>query len=329
MTPCKICGGELALRHPGSGQALDPALLSPTNHRPGEHADLYRCARCGTLQQPSLPGAPELARLYRGMRDDAYLDEERGRRHTAARVLDLLGPYSARGRLLDVGCGPGLLLDEARRRGYGAEGLELSDSSAAYAREDLGLTVHQTPLEEFEPDGRRFDAVVLADVLEHLSDPVGALRRCRKLLRPGGVLCVITPDPSSVAARVAGARWWGLLPAHTFLIPRATLRRIVEAEGFAIARDVSLVRTFSARYWLTGFAERGGRVGSLVRALGRLVPPRRMLSVPLGDERVIVAQAMGAAVTPPGSKRARVRALPQSRPLGAEPVEPGEPARPS
>ncbi len=329
MTACTICGGELTLRYPGSGQALDPALLSPTNHAPGEHADLYRCTRCGTLQQPSLPGAAELARLYRGMRDDAYLEEEHGRRRTAARVLDLVGPAGADGRLLDVGCGPGLLLDEARRRGFDAEGLELSDSAAAYARAHLGLTIHQTPLEEFEPEGRRFDVVVLADVLEHLSDPVAALRRCREVLRPGGVLCVITPDPSSAAARVAGARWWGLLPAHTFLIPRATLRRIVEAEGFAIASDVSLVRTFSARYWLAGFAERGGRAASLVRALRRLIPRRLMLSVPLGDERVVVARAPGAAVTPPGSERDPARARPPSRPLAAAPAAPGEPARPS
>ena len=292
MPACGVCGGELALRYPGSDRTLDPALLSPTNHRPGEHADLYRCVACGTLQQPSLPRGPELAHLYRGMRDDAYLDEERGRRRTAVRILDLIAPHAASGRLLDVGCGPGLLLDEARRRGFDVEGLELSDSAAAYARGELGLTVHQTPLEEYNPGGRRFDVLVLADVLEHLSDPVAALLRCRELLRRGGVLCVVTPDPASPTARLAGARWWGLLPAHTFLIPRTTLHGLVEAEGFAIARDASLVRSFSAGYWLAGLAERGGRIGALVRAIRRLIPPRVMLSVPLGVERVIVARSV-------------------------------------
>src|SRR6478735_1296413 len=63
-----------------------------------------------------------------------------------------------------------------------------------------------------------------AELHEHLDDPVDAIDRCAGLLRPGGVLCVVTPDPSSLTARVAGARWWGYLPAHACLLPRATLR---------------------------------------------------------------------------------------------------------
>ena len=68
---------------------------------------------------------------------------------------------------------------------------------------------------------------MLADVLEHLDDPVAAIDHCAALLRPGGVLCVVTPDPSSATAKLAGARWWGYLPAHTFLIPRRTLRELI------------------------------------------------------------------------------------------------------
>jgi len=316
---CGICGGELVLRYPGSGRPLDSSLLSPTNHRPGEHPDLYRCAGCGTLQQAPLPEGAELVRMYRAMRDDAYLQEEPGRRRTARRVLDKIAPHAPRGRLLDVGCGPGLLLDEARALGFEVEGLELSRSAAAFARGRLRLTVHDVPLEEFEPDGEPFDAVVLADVLEHLADPVAALRRCRDLLAPGGVLCLVTPDPSSVTARVAGARWWGLLPAHTFLVPRATLRLLAAAEGFELVDDSSLVRSFTTAYWLGGLAERGGRMAAVVRGARRAVPRRLMLSLSLGDERVIVA-TRGVQVP--------TRPAPASGP-GRAPLPPRTPAAPA
>ncbi|MEA2353259.1 MAG: hypothetical protein QOJ14_1673, partial [Thermoleophilaceae bacterium] len=288
---CPICAGQLSLRHRGTGAELTADAFSPTNHRTGEHGDLYECAECGTVHQPSLPPGAELTGLYRDMHDDAYLAEEPGRRRTAARLLDMVARYAPAGRLLDVGCGHGLLLDEARRRGYEVEGLELSAGAAAYARDVLGLDVHEHTLEEHRPaDG--YAAIVMADVLEHLDDPVGALRRCRDLLRPGGVLCVVTPDPSSLTARIAGARWWGLLPAHTFLVPRLTLRELILGEGMFVSDDVSFVRTFSARYWLEGLAQRGGGLAAVIGALRRMLPAGLSLSMSLGDERVVVAHRL-------------------------------------
>jgi SAM-dependent methyltransferase len=290
-TACPICGGQLLLRHRGTGAELTADAFSPTNHHTGRHGDLYECAECGTVHQPSLPPGGELAELYRDMYDDAYLAEEPGRRRTAARLLDMVGRYAPAGRLLDVGCGHGLLLDEARRRGYEVEGLELSAGAAAYARDVLGLTVHEHTLEAHSP-AEGYAAVVMADVLEHLDDPVGALRRCRELLRPGGVLLVVTPDPSSLTARIAGGRWWALLPAHTFLVPRLTLRELILGEGMFVSDDVSFVRTFSARYWLEGLAQRGGGLAAAIGAISRVLPPRVSLSMSLGDERVVVAHRL-------------------------------------
>ena len=65
---CAICGGSLELAYPGSSTVADAEALSPTCHRAGEHGDLYRCTRCGTVHQPDLPVGPELYALYRQMR---------------------------------------------------------------------------------------------------------------------------------------------------------------------------------------------------------------------------------------------------------------------
>src|SRR5687767_394618 len=107
---CRICTGPLELRHPGSADRLTPELLAPTRHDPGRHGDLYACADCGTVHQLGIPRGEELAELYRGMADDGYLSEEAGRRDTARRLLDLIAGHVPAGRLLDVGCGHGLLL---------------------------------------------------------------------------------------------------------------------------------------------------------------------------------------------------------------------------
>src|SRR3954449_12534126 len=87
---CAICGGRLELAYPGAAAAPDAEAFSPTCHDTGTHGDLYRCANCGTVHQPDVPGGEELYALYRQMRDDHYLDEETGRRRTANRLLDLV-----------------------------------------------------------------------------------------------------------------------------------------------------------------------------------------------------------------------------------------------
>ena len=153
--------------------------------------------------------------------------------------------------------------------------------------------MREFPLEGFS-EGRNgdspgaFDVIVLADVLEHLDDPVEAIDNCVRLLKPAGALCVVTPDPSSATARLAGSRWWGYLPAHTVLLPRRTLRELISSAGLVISDDVPFVRTFAARRWVGGLAERlGPASGPLTRAAERLPPVS--LSLSLGDERVILA----------------------------------------
>jgi len=292
VTACGICSGPLVLRFAGGDRRLAPGDLSPTCHVPGAHADLYGCERCGTVQQPALPAGPELHDLYRAMRDDAYLDQEAGRRATARRLLDLVeGQATGRGTLLDVGCGHGLLLDEARRRGWTVRGLELSASGRAHATEVLGLDVADATLESLDPqrDGD-LDAIVLADVLEHFDDPVGAVRAAAALLRPGGVLCVVTPDPASRTARLAGERWWGYLPAHTYLLPRSTLRGLLAAEGLEPVGDVGLRRSFTLAYWIDGLAGRAAALRTLAGLAGRLALTRRQVTLSLGDERVVLAR---------------------------------------
>lgn len=290
---CGICGGAAAFYLPGATEVTDPDAMSPTCHVPGQHGDLYRCRECGTVQQPDLPTGIDLTDLYRAMHDVRYLDQEEGRRRTANRLLDLIAehqPARSDVRFLDVGCGHGLLLDEAARRGYATTGLELSAGAARHGREVLGLDVREQTVDQLAADGcDPFDVIVLADVIEHLDDPKTILAELSALLAPGGVLCVVTPDPASKTARLARSRWWGFIPAHTYLLPRRTLRELLSARGLVVSTDVPLVRDFTLRYWMAGFAERSGAVAAAVERAARSRRADTMISLSLGDERVMLA----------------------------------------
>ena len=97
-----------------------------------------------------------------------YIGERKARTEEFARkveeIVSLLGPR--RGRLLDIGCAAGFFLDAAREQGFKAEGVEISEFSSRYARDELGLKVHTGSLEEAQFPADSFDVVTAWDCVE-------------------------------------------------------------------------------------------------------------------------------------------------------------------
>ena len=123
-------------------------------------------------------------------------------------------------------------MKEALRLGYDAQGVEPSRylQECAEAREIpvlLGVLPHESV-------GGPFDIATLIDVIEHVSDPVGLLTEIRKLLAPNGVCIIVTPDVSSIAAKLLGRRWWHYRIAHIGFFCRTTLELAVANAGLRV-----------------------------------------------------------------------------------------------
>jgi SAM-dependent methyltransferase len=219
-------------------------LFAARDYITGERFDVRRCAACGLSRTVPPPDPARLDAYY----PQAYYGDPRARRFPAAveglqrwlyaRRAGVVEQLAGRkGRVLDVGCGRGFLLDAFRRRGWDVQGAELDDRSARHAREVLGLDVHVGPAEAWPwPDGH-FDAVVLWHVLEHLGDPREALARAGRLLRPGGVLAIGVPNFGSPEARLARGGWFHLdVPRHVVHFSRAWLSGALDGAGFDVRR---------------------------------------------------------------------------------------------
>jgi SAM-dependent methyltransferase len=166
----------------------------------------------------------------------------------------------------------------------------MSAWASAHARDAHGLDVHTGSLESAAVPTGSVDAVVLADVIEHLFDPAATLREIHRVLKPGGRLLLLTPDVGSAMARLVGPRWWGLLDDHYFYFSRQTLQRVLEREGFAIERISALGRVFPLGHWVFKLApysrvlERAAT--GIVRRFGL---ENLQISVNLGDQMACVA----------------------------------------
>jgi 2-polyprenyl-3-methyl-5-hydroxy-6-metoxy-1,4-benzoquinol methylase len=250
--PCLVCGAQ------------DAALL----YRLTEY-DIVRCRRCDQIHLAPLPtperirdvfqqlytrgegSVPELKTYY----EHCYTDEPGN--PLVARYelwLDAIERRHPPGRLLDVGCGTGLFLAVARRRGWEPFGVDDSAEALEHARDHFGLDVIQGEFADFAGEGHHFDLITAWDVIEHARAPVDLLAAMRRCLLPGGVVALSTPNQASILDDVAGLihRLSGrrvTAPLEKFYIEQhflyftpATLVQALERGGLA---PLDLVREFT------------------------------------------------------------------------------------
>jgi 2-polyprenyl-3-methyl-5-hydroxy-6-metoxy-1,4-benzoquinol methylase len=213
----------------------------------GDAFGIAKCRRCDLAQTVPAPSPAELDRYYpRG-----YHATTKRYRGGMDRVLSLVHRSRIRaierlnggpGSVLDVGCGPGVLLNEMRARGWQVRGTERSPSAAQQARDVFHLDVRAQEVDELISEGVTFDAVVLWHVAEHLHTPGATIRGIARVLKPGGILLVAVPNFGSPEARVGRAGWFHLdVPRHLVHFTPATLGAMLADAGFEQAKVTHLV----------------------------------------------------------------------------------------
>jgi 2-polyprenyl-3-methyl-5-hydroxy-6-metoxy-1,4-benzoquinol methylase len=177
---------------------------------------LRRCPSCGQLvSQITAQAYAESMQEFNTPRGTLPTQRTQQRHDVRAAKLfktvsSLLQTESGRGRLLDIGCSSGALLESARRQGFDVEGVEPAAQAAEYAR-STGLTVFQGYLQDACYPAASFDVVTLMEVIEHLPDPNALLKEVWRVLKPNGVFVVGTGNgvgPSSWSERVGDIFTW-------------------------------------------------------------------------------------------------------------------------
>ncbi|HKX46529.1 MAG TPA: class I SAM-dependent methyltransferase [Planctomycetota bacterium] len=265
------------------------------------------CRACGlTYVTPRLRDAALLQQVYdegywssSAAKDRGYTDYRSDAPlylRTYKKRLAVVRRHFARpGRVLDVGCAAGYFLEVMRDEGWEVTGLEPSDAIRPHAVARLGADRVRGDLLEDAPFAPgSFDLVTFWDVIEHVPDVVGTLRRARALLAPGGRLLLETQNVESLAARCLGRAWQHYKHAeHLYHFSPSTLRRLLDAAGYELLESSPRL---GGKYVSLGFvAERSGR---LHPALAWLMSPlrlvaRRAVYVNLRDELIVVARPRG------------------------------------
>jgi 2-polyprenyl-3-methyl-5-hydroxy-6-metoxy-1,4-benzoquinol methylase len=197
------------------------------------------CGNCKLIYvNPRIDGKL-LIQAYADAADPTFVAQNPERIATFGRVLAAICrrqgiPPSKEKRVLDVGCAGGAFPKAASELGFQVTGVEPSSWLAEFGRREYGLDIRTGILEENMFPPASFDIVTMWDVIEHLTDPQGALKTIRGLLRDDGVLIVNYPDAGSVVARALGFKWPFWLSVHLIYYTRTTMRLQLEKAGFEI-----------------------------------------------------------------------------------------------
>lgn len=264
----------------------------------------YRsCASCSAVWLDPLPDAAWAREFYdsgyfsgggKGGYQSYLADESQHRSNARDRVaVACCMRPSARGGWLDVGCAVGYTLDEARRAGYAPLGVELSDWARNIARDRYNLDVMSSLAEVRRLRPRPVGVVSFFQVLEHMRDPVEALRDVRSILSPGGLLLIETWDRGSTMARLCGRYWQQITPPSVlWLFDRKSLAHLFDRTGFRLISMRRSAKRVGLGWALGQVADKSpSAIRHVLRSLAASVLGRLSFRYGLGDLITVVATA--------------------------------------
>jgi 2-polyprenyl-3-methyl-5-hydroxy-6-metoxy-1,4-benzoquinol methylase len=248
---CVLCGSHIhALVYEANVSGDVPVMeFACTTGELAQHDDIVRCVECGLVSSnPTL--APEaIVGNYEQVVDEAYLDEERGRRELFRWFLQRVKAMPTRGStLLEVGSNMGLFLAVAEEMGFEATGVEPSRWAVAQGRERFGVDLHQGTVEDLPVEVDRVDVAVMLDVLEHVTDPVAALKALRARMDDEGLLLLSTVNLDGLHARARGGDWPWFIRSHLYYFSKATLAATLKEAGFRMVEFSIVPRSFHLSY---------------------------------------------------------------------------------
>jgi 2-polyprenyl-3-methyl-5-hydroxy-6-metoxy-1,4-benzoquinol methylase len=209
-----------------------------------EAHQLYRCPACDFVFCRRKPSTNDLKSHY-----SAYPRAQPISSITMKRYDELLSRFEKfrhTNNLIDVGCGDGHFLLAAKKRNWNVFGTEFSEEAVNNCC-SKGIHMTTSPLDPNQYQNLSFDVITSFEVIEHLNTPLQEVDAYKKILRPGGVVYITTPNFNSISRNILKSKWNVIeYPEHLSYFTRGSLRRLFSKDSFKLlamsTTGVSLTR---------------------------------------------------------------------------------------
>ncbi|MDX1651965.1 MAG: class I SAM-dependent methyltransferase [Brumimicrobium sp.] len=191
---------------------------------------LVKCLACGFVFSKKIPDTEELEKHYSGYHRNDYLSPITVKRYHE--ILDKMEVFRKTNRIIDVGCGIGYFLDEAKKRGWEVYGTEYTQEAVDIC-EQKGILMHKGPLNTANYSPESFDIITSFEVIEHINNPLEEVIRFKEMLRPGGLVYITTPNFDSLLRYRLKEKYNVITyPEHLSYYTPKTIKRLFKNNGF-------------------------------------------------------------------------------------------------
>ncbi len=254
--PCNLCGSTSSV----TLYSIPDFMLGSSD----DEFSFVRCTQCGLVYQSPRSNNDHI--------NDYYPPEYppfSSQKHLTSWLLkkainyglekrcNIVTHYKKNGRLLDFGCATGDFLHVmAQKSGWDLYGIDINSYAVDIAK-TKHLRVFAGTLDEAKFPDKYFDVITLWEVLEHLRDPIGILKKINDILKPDGLVIIRVPNLQSIDEKMFGKYWAGYdAPRHLYVFSPQTIRKILNLAGFEIIEMNTKYGNYpsfaiSLNFWMT------------------------------------------------------------------------------
>jgi len=233
---CKVCGNT------GHEAILKQKVFC-------KDYSLVKCKNCGFKYILPEPTKSELESIYSSDIDFDkmyYFNPSQVQKEAKRRIKSIVR-HKSKGKLIDVGCGSGYVLDCAKKNGFQVEGVEISKEAANVARTKFDAKVKVGDLLELNYPTECADVITMFHVIEHLGKPNEYIKKCKSMLKKGGLFVGIVPNTESNRSRLFGQKFVFDPPFHFSYFTKETLKKMLEKNGFEVLEIKTRRGLFNSR----------------------------------------------------------------------------------
>jgi SAM-dependent methyltransferase len=209
------------------------ALDHPTPHRTIDTngGTYWVCSETGQLERTerAVTLSDQYDDHWRGLVEQGQPDARALR--NAGRLLDRFERYKTHGRMFEVACGLGTVIQAAKQQGWRPEGVEFSPFAAAHVSERCGVAIQAGAVEDVQLEPGAYDLIIMDNIFEHLFAPRQVLGRLARALRPGGALYLQTLNAQCLSLHNRPDAWIYFSEGHLYVPTLVSFDRYLDACG--------------------------------------------------------------------------------------------------